>query len=98
MSCLGRELDVLHIIRYFSLTETVLLSMLFSLRGGGGVVFILFYFAFRPYFNFWKGKNIYINERSDSQLLVEAFNKKKLNLKTLLDVSMYVLIRAKLFY
>ena len=40
----------------------------------------------------------YINKRSDSQLLVEAFNKKKLNLKTLLDVSMYVLIRAKLFY
>ena len=32
----------------------------------------------------------YINKRSDSQLLVEAFNKKK----TLLDVSMYVLIRA----
>ena len=41
----------------------------------------------------------YINKRSDSQLLlVEAFNKKKLSLKTLLDVSMYVLIRAKLFY
>ena len=40
----------------------------------------------------------YINKRSDSQLLVEVFNKKKLSLKTLLDVSMYVLIRAKLFY
>ena len=40
----------------------------------------------------------YINKRFDSQLLVEAFNKKKLSLKTLLDVSMYVLIRAKLFY
>ena len=58
----------------------------------------LFYFAFRPYVNFWKRKK-YINKRSDSQLLlVEAFNNKKLSLKTLLDVSMYVLIRAKLFY
>ena len=73
--------------------------MLFSLRGGGGVVFILFYFIL-PFGLIWtfRREKIYVNKRSDSQLLVEAFNKKKLNLKTLLDVSMYVLIRAKLFY
>lgn len=86
-------------MRYFSLTETVLLSMLFSLREGGGL-FILFYFIlpFGLMLTFGNEKK-YINKRSDSQLLlVEAFNKKKLSLKTLLDVSMYVLIRAKLFY
>ena len=85
-------------MRYFSLTETVLLSMLFSLREGGGL-FILFYFIL-PFglMSTFGNEKKYINKRSDSQLLVEAFNKKKLNLKTLLDVSMYVLIRAKLFY
>lgn len=60
VSCLGRELDVLHIMRYFSLTETVLLSMLFSLREGGGL-FILFYFIlpFGLMLTFGNEKNIY---------------------------------------
>ena len=59
VSCLGRELDVLHIMRYFSLTETVLLSMLFSLREGGGL-FILFYFIlpFGLMLTFGNEKNI----------------------------------------
>ena len=82
---------------FFSYRDSFALNVVFFEGRRWVVHFILFYFAFRPYVNFWKRKK-YINKRSDSQLLVEAFNKKKLNLKTLLDVSMYVLIRAKLFY
>ena len=72
---------------FFSSRNSFVLNVVFfGRRGGVFVLFILFYFIlpFGLILALEAKKNM--NKRSDSQLLVEAFNKK--------NVSTYILIRA----